>query len=241
MPTAWGDAPPLYNGPSSIINGTDQEKLDRYAIRELVEGWPTHRDAQEWPRFRALFADDGYVFTTWSGGCHIDKFIEVSKEGFKNGERIMHQCLGTTTELAGARAVAKLKTQITQRFELPAADGHGTVEVDVECQNRFTFLVEKVNGEWKTAYYKVFYEKDKMIPVDPRQLPRLDDAQLASMPYGYRYLGYCQAQLGHPVLKDLPLAKGEESDRLYEAHIAWLAGKDRETLDRLLKIDRGKQ
>lgn len=40
---------------------------------------------------------------------------------------------------------------ITQRFDLPAEHGDGTVEVDVECQNRFTFLVEKVNGEWKAA------------------------------------------------------------------------------------------
>jgi hypothetical protein len=58
------------------------------------------------------------------------------------------------------------------------------------------------------------------------------------MPYGYRYLGYCQAQLGHPVLKDLPEAKGEESDRLDLAHIAWLEGKGRDELDELLKIER---
>jgi hypothetical protein len=58
------------------------------------------------------------------------------------------------------------------------------------------------------------------------------------MPYGYRYLGYCQAQLGHPVLKDLPEAKGDESDRLYLAHIAWLEGKGRGELDGLLKIER---
>lgn len=44
--------------------------------------------------------------------------------------------------------------------------------------------------------------------------------------------------LGHPVLKDLPEAKGEESDRLYLAHIAWLEGKGRDELDELLKIER---
>jgi hypothetical protein len=43
---------------------------------------------------------------------------------------------------------------------------------------------------------------------------------------------------GHPVLKDLPEAKGEESDRLYLAHIAWLEGKGRDELDELLKIER---
>jgi hypothetical protein len=80
-----------------------------------------------------------------------------------------------------------------------------------------------------------------MIPVDPRRLPKLDDEQLASMPYGYRYLGYCQAALGHPVLHDLPQAKGEEADRLYEATIAWMDGKGSGTVDGLLKINRGQQ
>ncbi|WRT70449.1 uncharacterized protein IL334_007447 [Kwoniella shivajii] len=72
-----------------------------------------------------------------------------------------------------------------------------------------------------------------MIPVDPRRVPKL-----AEMPYGYRHLGYCQALLGHTVLRDLPEAKGEESDRLYLSHIAWLEGKGKDELDRMLKIKR---
>ncbi|GFZ45980.1 hypothetical protein JCM24511_03714 [Saitozyma sp. JCM 24511] len=151
----------------------------------------------------------------------------------------MHECCGFTCELKGDRAFGKLKTLITQRFKLPGGDRQGEVEVDVECQNRFTYLLEKdAKGDWKCAYYKVFYEKDKMIPVDPRKVPWLDDDKLESMPYGYRYLGYCQAQLGHTVLKDLPEAKGDRSDRLYLAHIAWLEGKGRGELDGLLKIER---
>lgn len=67
---------------------------------------------------------------------------------------------------------------------------------------------------------------------------QLDDDKLASMPYGYRYLGYCQAHLGHPVLPGLPNAKGDASDRLYEAHIAWLEGKGRGEMDKLLDIER---
>ena len=39
------------------VNGTTEQKLDRLAIRELCEGWPTHRDAQEWEKFRELFTD----------------------------------------------------------------------------------------------------------------------------------------------------------------------------------------
>ncbi|OXM75869.1 hypothetical protein C364_06419 [Cryptococcus neoformans Bt63] len=238
MPTAWGDCPPLPQG-TTFVNGTVEQKLDRLAIREICEGWPTHRDAQEWPRYRPLFDDDAYIFTTWSGGCTIDEFIEVSKKGFQNGDRIMHQAIGTTVETKGDRAIAKMKAVITQRFKLPAQNGNGEVEVDVECQNRFTYFLQKNSaGDWKIKYYKVFYEKDHMIPVNPLQLPKLDDKLLESIPYGYRFLGYCQSLIGHKVLHDLPEAKGGESDRLYEATIAWMDGKGKEDVDKLLKINR---
>lgn len=44
---------------------------------------------------------------------------------------------------------------ITQRFKLPAQDGNGEVEVDVECNNRFVFFcLKNAEGEWKAQYYK---------------------------------------------------------------------------------------
>lgn len=43
-----------------------------------MEGFPAHRDACEWVKMRALFAEqDAYVFTTWSGGVPIDEFIKA--------------------------------------------------------------------------------------------------------------------------------------------------------------------
>ena len=45
-----------------------------------MEGFPAHRDACEWVKMRALFAEqDAYVFTTWSGGVPIDEFIKVTE------------------------------------------------------------------------------------------------------------------------------------------------------------------
>ncbi|SGY89939.1 BQ5605_C039g11779 [Microbotryum silenes-dioicae] len=35
--------------------------------------------------------------------------------------------------------------------------------------------------------------KDRALPVDPRKIPRFDDAKLASLPEGYRYLAYRQS------------------------------------------------
>lgn len=53
-----------------------------------MEGFPAHRDACEWAKMRALFAEkDAYVFTTWSGGVPIDEFIKVCKMAGSTDER----------------------------------------------------------------------------------------------------------------------------------------------------------
>ncbi|GAA6019030.1 hypothetical protein JCM10207_006293 [Rhodosporidiobolus poonsookiae] len=240
MPIPFGQQVPTPTS-TTLFNGTVEQKLDRLALRELAEGWPTHRDAWNWKHFRSIFTDDAQLFTTWSAGKSIDEFIEVSKKGFANGDRIMHQCLGCSVEInqPGKRGLALLKTQIYQRFESDAAGG-GKCEVDVECQNRFVFFFEKQgNGEWKAAYYKVFYEKDRVVPLDPRRVPKIDDEKLAKFPYGYRYLGYYQSLLGHTVKMDLPLADGEEHDRMYDAMRAWTDDEaDRKTMDGLLGVER---
>ncbi|BGP21156.1 pathogenesis associated protein pep2 [Rhodotorula toruloides] len=228
---------------TTLFNGPDSAKLDRLVIREICEGWPCHRDARNWRAYRSMFTDDAQVFTTWSAGKSIDDFISASIAGFNRGERIMHAAMGCSVELGtgtnSKRAVGILKTCIDQRFELDGEKG-SKVEVDAQCLNRFCFFCEKNEaGEWKVAYYKVIYEKDRLIPVDPCKLPKLDDTLLSRFPYGYRYLGFCQSLLGHEVMLDLPIASGPEHERLYEAMRAWTEeGADRERMDGLLRVER---
>jgi hypothetical protein len=63
---------------STSLNGTNEDALERWKCRELMEGFPAHRDACEWTKMRALFAkENAFVFTTWSGGVPIDEFIKV--------------------------------------------------------------------------------------------------------------------------------------------------------------------
>ncbi|KAI9741734.1 MAG: hypothetical protein M1834_000120 [Cirrosporium novae-zelandiae] len=225
---------PVLPTTSVSINGTDDVALDRFKIREMCEGWPSHRDACEWEKYRALFGEDGYVFTTWSSGRHIDDFIRVSVEGFKNGDWIMHRACGVTCDVAtsgpaaGKRGLGKMKAVITQRFMLPAQDGNGEVAVDIECDSQFWFFTykdPKFNNDWKTNYVKLIYAKDKMIPVDPLRLPKIDRAELEKYPEGYQYLSYGQAYLGHPILMGLPERNGTAHDELYEAGAAWLKGE----------------
>ncbi|PYI14772.1 catabolic 3-dehydroquinase [Aspergillus violaceofuscus CBS 115571] len=207
----------------SHINGSSSEINDRYCVSELCKGWPVYRDASEWNHYRHLFAKEGaFVFTTWSGGLPIDDFIQTSIQGRANGDFIMHRENGTLVDLnpATQRAVGKMKATITQRFSWD--DG---VDFDVECDCRFINFCLKEAGEWKVVYIKLFYEKDRVVPVDGRTVPPFDPSELQQYPPGYQYLAVAQSRLGHPILNDLPTMDNQAFFDLYAAMDAWLLGR----------------
>ena len=85
----------------------------------------------------------------------------------------MHRIHGSTTDInpEATRAVTKMKATITQRFEFE--DG---IEADAESDCRFVFFwsKDKQTGNWAANYARHFYEKDKLIPVDPNRVPKVD-------------------------------------------------------------------
>ncbi|KAJ7667125.1 PEP2-like protein [Mycena rosella] len=208
------------NGPNDLV-------LERFKLRELAEGWPMYRDAREWENFRSIFHPGAFVYTTWTGRISIDDFIMISQEGMDRGASIMHRIHGSSVDLAtaGTRAVVKMKATITQRFELPP----NSVLVDAETDCRFCMFFEKDSeSTWGARFVRHFYEKDKLIPVDPRHIPIIDDEKLAGFPAGYRYLAYCQEACmpGIKVKRDMPGIRGEEHDLLLRQAKAWLDGED---------------
>jgi len=145
----------------------------------------------------------------------------------------MHRCHGLTSDISpdGLRAVTKMKATITQRFVI---DG---CEVDTESDCRFCFFWEKETkedrvGEWRARFIRHWYEKDKLIPVDPRKVPRLNDDKLKKYPTGYRYLAYCQEEsMGVKVKLDMPghrrdanSVNGRMHDLLYWQCKDWVEG-----------------
>lgn len=154
---------------------------------------------------------------------------------------IMHRCHGISTDIdqSGTRAATKMKATITQRFWLDDC------EVDAEADCRFIFFwAKKYNSEvqqheWKAKFVRHWYEKDKLVPVDPRQVPTLDEKLLQSFPPGYRYLAYCQQKvMGVKVDAGLPghirewlnggkwVTSAEKHDLLYLRVKEWLDGRE---------------
>jgi hypothetical protein len=195
----------------------DQRMLDTLAIKEVVENWAVFRDSGDWERFRSVWHEEGVMMATWFQGP-FEEFIRVNKEGWNKGVSILHLLGGTSVEIAGARAIAQTKMTISQR-----APVHGVV-VDVLCTGRFYDFFEKRNDRWAIVMRRLFYEKDRMDPVDPSKTVQLDPNLLAQFPEGYRHLAYLQSSLGFKVKTDMPGLRGPEADALYSLGKKWLSG-----------------
>jgi hypothetical protein len=190
---------------------------DKLAIRETVDNWVLWRDAGDWERFATVWHDDGWMTATWFQGP-ASQFIAASRAAFERGVHILHTLGGWTCEVAGSRAVSQVKMTIHQRAQL---DG---VPVDVACMGRFYDFFEKRDGRWAIVRRQPIYEKDRLDPVDPSAIVRLDPAALACYPEGYRHLAYLQAMNGFQVKAGLPGLWGPEVEKLYAEGRAWLEG-----------------
>ncbi|OYU90109.1 MAG: hypothetical protein CFE29_13990 [Bradyrhizobiaceae bacterium PARB1] len=200
----------------------DIEIIDRLAIRDLVENWVVWRDAGDWDRFRTVWWDDGRMVATWTQGT-ADEFIAMSKAGWVKGVSIMHFLGGQSIDLAGNRAISQTKMTIAQRALVH------DVNVDVMLTGRFYDFLEKRDGRWGLVLRQPIYEKDRMDPVVPGTLLKLDADLLASFPEGYRHLAYLQTQIGYKIKPDMPGLTGRAVEALYASGKKWLNG---EALDR---------
>ena len=193
------------------------EMIEKLTLREMIENWVVWRDALMWEKFRALWHDDGRMMATWTQGT-ADEFIEMSKQGFAKGVRILHFLGGSSIDVRGARGFSQTKMTIAQRALVH------DVLCDVVCTGRFCDFWEKRAGRWGLVLRQPIYEKDRMDPVDPAAKLSLDQKLLATFPEGYRHLAYLQTQIGYKIKMDMPGLTGPEVEKLYARSASWLVG-----------------
>jgi hypothetical protein len=191
---------------------------DRLIIRDLIENWAIWRDALMWDRFRTVWHEDGRMMATWFQGT-ADEFVEVSRDGYERGVRILHFLGGMSIDIAGPRAIAQSKMTISQRAPVEG------IVCDVVCTGRFYDLLEKRDGRWGMVLRQPIYETDRLDSVDPGVRLELDEILLKQFPEGYRHLAYLQTKIGYKVKPDMPGLDGPEVERLYNDGAAWLAGE----------------
>ncbi len=194
-----------------------QTLQDELLIRRMVERWAVWRDAGDWERFATVWHPEGVMMATWFQGPYAE-FIRVTQEGWAKGVSILHFLGGSAIEVKGDRAIAQTKMTISQRGLVEG------VPCDIVCTGRFYDFVTKHGGEWKLLHRQPIYEKDRIDPIDPAALPKLDAARLATFPEGYRHLAYIQTGIGYKVKLDMPMLKGPVVEELYARGARWLAG-----------------
>jgi hypothetical protein len=195
-----------------------EELIEQWRIRQVVENWAVWRDAGHWDRFRSVWHPEGVMVATWYQGP-FEEFIKASIDGWNRGVRILHFLGGSSIAVAANRAIAQTKMTISQRASVEG------VLCDVVCTGRFYDFFEKRKGEWGMILRQPIYEKDRIDPLDPSAVLKLDPELLARFPEGYRHLAYLQSRIGYAVKRNLPGLTGPEVDRLYARGTEWLAGK----------------
>jgi hypothetical protein len=198
---------------------TRQDQVsDRWAIRELIEGWVVWRDGGNWEQLRACWHDDGRMIATWFQGT-ADGFIQVCRDGFSLGMRGWHLLGGMAIELQGHRAVAQTKVTLASRSVVAG------VLCDVVCTGRFYDMLEERDGHWGLVLRQPVYEKDRIDSVDPAAHVELEQDLLLQFPEGYRHLAYVQTKAGYNVNRKLPGLSGPEIDALCRQGAGWLRGE----------------
>ena len=195
----------------------DTSLQDEFLIRRLMERWAVWRDAGDWERFATCWHPEGVMMATWFQGPYKE-FIRVTQEGWAKGVSILHFLGGSAIQVAGDRAIAQTKMTISQRGLVEG------VPCDIVCTGRFYDFVTRHEGEWKLLHRQPIYERDRIDPLDPAVVVKLDAARLASFPEGYRHLAYIQTGIGYKVKLDMPMLKGPVVEKLYRRGARWLAG-----------------
>jgi hypothetical protein len=195
----------------------DDLTADKLAIREVVENWIVYRDSADWERFPSVWHPDAWMTATWFQGPATE-FIRVSREGFAKGVNILHSIGGWTCDIVGNRAISQVKVTVYQRATVEG------VLVDVTCIGRHYDFFEKRDGKWAILRRQSIFEKDRMDPVDPAAVLKLDEKLLAAFPEGYRHLAYLQTKIGYKVKDNVPGLRGAAVEKLYAEGKAWLTG-----------------
>ena len=140
-------------------NIKEKDIMEKTRVRELVEYERYCTDYGLNEQREKCWFQDGKIFTTWFKGNVKDYFkakptknVEKTDEKESHGHRINN----TMVWINGDKAIAEIMCVLNFRTCLE------NKWVDIQCNSRMHYRVEKRNGEWGIVYMEGIYEKDRM-------------------------------------------------------------------------------
>ena len=193
---------------------------DEHQIASLLIRWGHARDSDDWETLAGCFHDDATIHISWMSGP-VKDFIARSRAmatARKPGDHNKHVISGPWIRVNRDRAFSQCHVNLYVRTTI---DGH---EFDLQSWARFFDLLERRDNVWRIVKRTAVYEKDRMDPVDPRDVPKdfLADMNLSAFPASAKFNCYRQLRSGRSPSTDIISAYSDEERALREEGERWL-------------------
>lgn len=169
---------------------------------------------------RACFHDGATIHIGWISGPASDYVVRSQAQQRTPGAHAKHIVAAPLIEVAGERAFSICHATLYVRRKV------GGIDADIESYMRFFDFVERRQGRWAIVKRTGVYEKDRLMPVDPRGFPSgfWDGFDLAQFPPAKRFLSFAQAKNGTKADTTFISVHSPEEKALYQKGRRWLAG-----------------
>jgi hypothetical protein len=167
---------------------------NEHQIASLLIRWGHARDSDDWETLAGCFHDDATIHISWIAGP-VKDFITRSRAmatARKAGDHNKHVISGPWIQVNRDRAFSRCHVNLYIRTTI---DGY---QFDLQSWARFFDLLERRDNVWRIIKRAAVYEKDRMDPVDPRDLPKdfFADMDLSAFPASAKFHCYRQLRSG---------------------------------------------
>ncbi len=199
-----------------------QSLLDEREIASVVTGWGSARDQGDWERLRACYHEDGEMHIMWTADS-ADTFVErlKTRPPTPPGEHQKHQVGPPDIRLVDDRAVSEAHISLYSRLSI---DG---IWFDFTAWIRFFDLFEKRAGAWRITKRTAIYEKDRMDPVNPSDVPAgyFEGMDISGYPEACKFMCYRHSKHGLHPSPGLATAGSAAEAALRAEGERWLTGE----------------
>lgn len=198
-----------------------QKMVDEHEISKVLSSWAYGRDNGDWELLSNCYHDDATMNISWISGSASD-FIEQSKKmlaGVQPEEYGKHNVGDAFIKVSGDRATSECHIELIRRMR------NESFEFDAITWGRFIDLFERRDdGVWRIFQRTMVYEKDRLDPVNPDQVPAgyYDAMNLDQFPAACRFLCYRLGLRGWAPENNIIVVKSEEEVKLRESGLRWV-------------------
>lgn len=196
--------------------------MDQILIQNVIAKGLQARDSARWQELGACYHPDATLTTSWFNGTAGD-FVKGSaamKTERHTGESQKHMTGNYVIRVVGDRALAECDLILYQRRHI---DG---VDLDFTTWSRRLHLLARRDGTWKIWQQTVIYEKDRMDPAYPNQVPNgfYERIDFSKYPQIIRYHCWANDVAGFPPPKKIVLKGTAQETEARESAERWLSG-----------------